>query len=79
MNYLKVGKTIIREGELNIRGFKGYGSSHAFIDRDSTNLGMSKVMEKIVTSEDNAKDNKDSNNKKKVKISRAFNGERRDI
>tara|TARA_B100000214_G_scaffold374568_1_gene357728 strand:+ start:6274 stop:7542 length:1269 start_codon:yes stop_codon:yes gene_type:complete len=55
--------------QLNVRGFKGYGSSHAFVDRKPTNLGKS-VVEKYL--EENEKDIKKSENKKKVKVSKAF-------
>ncbi len=55
--------------QLKVRGFKGFGSSQAFIDRKPTNLGKS-VVEKYL--DENEEDKKDIENKQKVKVSKAF-------
>jgi len=71
--YLKMLiKAILREqSEMNVRSSKGYGATHPFIDRKSTNLGISAIEKE---SQESKADISDENQTKKnrVNISRAF-------
>jgi len=72
IDIIKVLKEILRESESNIgvRGFKGYGSSHAILNRTPTNLGKSEI--RRVIDDNEACNRADLNHPDKVKVSRAF-------
>ena len=61
----------IREGSLNVRGFKGYGTSHTFTERKPFNIGSSPIQD-IENEEMNSKKNVKQKKIKKVQVSKAF-------
>jgi len=58
------------ESNVNVRAFKGFGSTQVFFDRSPTNLGKSSVSIAIEKDKSSEKESHDS--KKLVKVSRAF-------
>lgn len=70
-------RKIIREklennnNQLNIRVASGYGASHPYATRKSTNLGQTGVKDFLLKHPEN-KDKEDDQNLKPVEISRAF-------
>lgn len=71
----KLSLNELRE-KLNIRGGKGYGTGHAFIDRKPPNLGLSVVQNFLNKNQEKNTIKKDE--KKKVKVSKAFTGKNND-
>ena len=62
---------IMQEGNLNVRGFKGYGTTHSFVDRTPFNIGASPIQD-IENEEMNSKKNVKQKKIKKVQVSKAF-------
>jgi len=68
----EIAKLILNliESDINVRAFKGFGSSQVFFDRSPTNLGKSSVS--IAVEKDEPLERESHNSKKLVKISKAF-------
>jgi|TARA_Y100000310_G_scaffold310898_1_gene356652 hypothetical protein len=58
--------------DLSSRAGKGYGVSHPWAERKSTNLGMSAVDEKLIDDGVQVSDLTDAEDSAPVKISKAF-------
>tara|TARA_B100000700_G_C14655737_1_gene674043 strand:- start:370 stop:597 length:228 start_codon:yes stop_codon:yes gene_type:complete len=63
-----INELIAEQSKINVRGFKGMGTSQVFVDRKSTNLGKSSIQREI----DNQEKEEEKIEKNLVNVSKAF-------